>query len=108
MSQTTWKPALASNTSWTIKGVTETTREAVREAVAQTDMLIGEWVDEALRHAAQSALRPPPPLATQADVDKLRTELSQDRPVVRHVLVERRRPARFSPHPGRKGEDDTS
>jgi hypothetical protein len=130
MSQPTWKPARASNSSWTIKGVTETTREAVREAVAQSDMLIGEWVEEALRQAAHGALNPAPPPATQADVATLRQEVGrelaeirtmlqalaertrrsepQDRPVVRHVLVERRRSARIPGRPGRKGDEDAS
>lgn len=124
MPQPTWKPAHAGNSSWTIKGVSEATREAVREAVAQTDMLIGEWVDAALGQAAHDALHPSPPPATQTDLAALRKELGQelaelkallqaqaersrrsepqDRPVVRHVLVERRRPSR---PPGRKGDD---
>jgi len=149
MSQSTWKLANASSASWTIKGVQETTREAVREAAAQTEMLIGDWVDEALRQAARATLRPSPPPATQADVATIRHELAelkatlqmlttraernerehlaeckamlqalveraaraerlerQERPVVRHVLVEQKRPTRLPVHrdPGGKGD----
>lgn len=149
MSQSTWKLANASSTSWTIKGVQETTREAVREAAAQTEMLIGDWVDEALRQAARATLHPSPPPATQADVATIRHELAelratlqmlakraesnesddlaeckamlqalveraaraerlerQERPVVRHVLVEQKRPARLPVYrePGGKGD----
>jgi hypothetical protein len=128
MAHPTWKSVPSGNSSWTIKGVTESTREAVREAVAQTDMLIGEWVDEALRRAAQATLHPAPPPASQADLATLHQDLSRelaelkamvqalgerarrseplDRPVVRHVLVERARPSRRSV--GRKNDLDGS
>jgi hypothetical protein len=149
MSQSFWKLTHAASASWTIKGVQETTREAVREAAARTEMLIGEWVDEALTRAARAALHPAPPPATQADVATIRHELAelkaalqtltrppdrgereelaelktmlqalteraaraerlerQERPVVRHVLVEQKRPARLPVHrePGGKGD----
>jgi uncharacterized protein YggE len=66
-----WKSAHAGSASWTVKGVQEATREAVREAAAQADMLLGEWVDYALRDAAKFALNPSPPPATREDVAAL-------------------------------------
>lgn len=68
---TAWKSAHAGSGSWTVKGVQDATREAVREAAAQADMLLGEWVDYALRDAAQFALNPSPPPATRDDVAAL-------------------------------------
>jgi len=65
--QPAWKPAHA-GTSWTIKGVRESTRDAVREAAAEADMLIGDWVDQALERAAREAMAPSPPAASKADV----------------------------------------
>ena len=65
MAKPAWSPV---SSSWTLKGVSETTRDAVREAAARADMLIGEWVDEALRGAAREALQPSPPPATKDDV----------------------------------------
>jgi hypothetical protein len=72
-----WKPANASGTSWTIKGVPEATREAVREAAAEAEMVIGEWVDQALRDAARAALHPSAPPATAADVTTILKELAE-------------------------------
>lgn len=72
-----WKPANAAGTSWTVKGVQEATREAVRDAAAQAGMLLGEWVDYALRDAARAALHPAPPPATREDVAALMGKLEQ-------------------------------
>jgi hypothetical protein len=110
------KPATGT-TTWALKGVREETREAVREAAAQADLLIGEWVDQALLEAAREALHPAPPPATKADVATILKELAElkesvrtlrergdrhERPPVRHVMVERR-PRRQS---RTRGEDD--
>ena len=45
-----WKSAQAGTTSWTVKGVQDATREAVREAAAQAGMLLGEWVEPDKKH----------------------------------------------------------
>jgi hypothetical protein len=74
MAKPAWTPA---GSSWTLKGVSETTRDAVREAAARADMLIGEWVDEALRGAAREALQPSPPPATKADVQAVLRGLAE-------------------------------
>jgi hypothetical protein len=138
MAQPVWKPAQAAGTSWTLKGVQEPTRDAVREAAAEAGMLIGDWVDQALAKAAREALHPSPPVATRDDVAAILAELAKlrtgiqtlaeakasardlaevqarvekltertsgyDRPAVRHVMVEHKRPAR--PAPPRDGKD---
>jgi hypothetical protein len=72
-----WKPANASSSSWTIKGVHEATREAVREAAAEAEMVIGEWVDRALGQAAREALHPSPPPATRDDLTRLSQDLAE-------------------------------
>lgn len=110
------KPS-AGTATWAIKGVREETREAVREAAAQADLLIGEWADQALLKAARNALHPPPPPATKEDVATILKELAElkesvralrdhrdrhERPPVRHVMVERRQ-RRL---PGGRGEGD--
>jgi hypothetical protein len=77
LAQYAWKAANASGTSWTIKGVQETTREAVREAAAEAEMVIGEWVDRALGDAARAALHPSPPPATVADIAAILKELAE-------------------------------
>jgi hypothetical protein len=74
MAKPAWTPA---GSSWTLKGVSETTRDAVREAAAKADMLIGEWVDEALRGAAREALQPSPPPATKDDVQAVLQGLAE-------------------------------
>ncbi len=72
-----WKPASAGSASWTIKGVHEATRDAVREAAAEAEMVIGEWVDQALGQAAEAALHPSPPPATKADVATILKQLAE-------------------------------
>ena len=57
MAQPVWKSGTAAG-SWTIKGVQEATREAVRDAAAQAELLIGDWVDQALSGAARARARP--------------------------------------------------
>lgn len=155
MAQPVWKSGNSAGSSWTIKGVQDATRDAVREAAAQAELLIGDWVDQALRGAALAALHPGPPPATRADVLALLEELAElkagvkelasaraapkepaesrallkelaelratvqglaqhlerqerherhERPVVRHVLVEQRKPVRLPPR--RSGDKD--
>jgi hypothetical protein len=156
MAQPMWKSGNAAGSSWTIKGVQETTRDAVREAAAQAELLIGDWIDQALRGAALAALHPAPPPATRVDVIAILEELAElktalkelaaaraaprepvesramlkelaelramvqglahqlerqerqerhERPVVRHVLVEQRKPARLLPRRGGDKDD---
>jgi hypothetical protein len=76
MATTAWKPG-SSGTSWTIKGVHESTRDAVREAAAEAEMVIGEWVDRALERAAHDALHPAPPPATRDDVQIILKQLAE-------------------------------
>ncbi len=82
MAQPVWKSGTAAG-SWTIKGVQEATREAVRDAAAQAELLIGDWVDQALSGAARAALDPAPPPATQADVAAILAELAELRASVK-------------------------
>jgi hypothetical protein len=77
MASPAWMPNRSSSTSWTIKGVHESTREAVREAAAEAEMVIGEWVDRALGQAAQEALNPPPPPATRDDIAVILKQLAE-------------------------------
>jgi len=159
MARSPWKPADA-GTSWTIKGVQETTRDAVREAAAEAEMLIGDWVDQALAGAAREARDPAPPPATKDDVAAILEQLgelktavlaladtkadanelgevrarvqklaeakantrdlaevdarikklaeratSHERPAVRHVLVEKKKPARPAAPPRMTDKD---
>ncbi len=77
MAPPAWKPATAGSSSWTIKGVHEQTRDAVREAAAEAEMVIGEWVDRALGQAAHQALHPAPPPATRDDVALILKQLAE-------------------------------
>jgi hypothetical protein len=77
MATPVWKPANSGSTSWTIKGVHEATREAVREAAAEAEMVIGEWVDQALGRAAEEALHPSPPPATKDDIAAILEQLAE-------------------------------
>ena len=54
--------------TWTIKGVSDRTRDAVYEATRAEGLTVGEWVDRALAQAAAEALHPKPAAATRADV----------------------------------------
>jgi hypothetical protein len=77
MGPSVWKPGNSGATSWTIKGVQESTREAVREAAAEAEMMIGEWVDRALEQAAEQALHPSPPPATTDDAALILKQLAE-------------------------------
>ena len=54
--------------TWTIKGVSDRTRDAVYEATRAEGLAVGEWVDRALAKAAEEALHPKPAAATREDV----------------------------------------
>jgi hypothetical protein len=54
--------------TWTIKGVSDRTRDAVYEATQAEGLTIGEWIDKALAKAAEEVLHPKPPAATREDV----------------------------------------
>src|SRR5687767_14348363 len=57
----------AGTETWTVKGVSRETREAVRDAAAGQNLTIGAWLDRALWRAAQDALKPAPPPASRKD-----------------------------------------
>jgi hypothetical protein len=59
---------MASAETWTVKGVSQQTRDVVREAAASQNLTIGAWMDHALWQAAQATLRPTPPGATREEV----------------------------------------
>ena len=59
---------MASDRSWTIKGVGDRTRAATAEAAHAAGLTIGEWIDRVLAKAAEEARSPKPPAATRAEV----------------------------------------
>ncbi len=59
---------MATARTWTIKGVSDRTRDAVYEATRAEGLAVGEWVDRALARAAEETLHPKPPAATRDDV----------------------------------------
>ncbi len=59
---------MASDRSWTIKGVGDRTRAAAAEAAHGAGLTIGEWIDQALAKAVEEARSPRPPAATRAEV----------------------------------------
>jgi hypothetical protein len=59
---------VATGRTWTIKGVSDRTRDAVYEATQAEGLTLGEWIDRALAQAADEALHPKPPAATREDV----------------------------------------
>ena len=62
---------MPSDRTWTIKGVSDRTREAVYEATRSEGRTVGEWIDRALAKAAEETLHPKPPAATRADVTEV-------------------------------------
>ena len=54
--------------TWTIKGVSDRTRDVVYEATRAEGLAVGEFLDRALAKAAEEALHPKPPAATREDV----------------------------------------
>ena len=59
---------MATARTWTIKGVSDRTRDAVYDAAEAAGLTIGEWIDQALAQAAEDALHPKPAAATREDV----------------------------------------
>ena len=62
---------MASDRAWTIKGVSDRTRDAAREAAHAAGQNVGEWVDRVLAEAAQEARHPKPPPASREEVAAL-------------------------------------
>jgi hypothetical protein len=60
--------AVATARTWTIKGLSDRTRDAVYEATRAEGLTVGEWIDRALVEAAEKALHPSPPAATREEV----------------------------------------
>ena len=76
---------MATARTWTIKGVSDRTRDAVYEATRAEGLAVGEWIDRALAAAAEEALHPKPPAATREDVAEVVRE--QLAPVVARLAV---------------------
>ena len=62
---------MANDRAWTIKGVSDATRDATLEAAHAAGLNIGAWIDRALARAAQEARHPKPPAATREEVAEL-------------------------------------
>ena len=60
---------------WTIRGVSDRTREAVVETAHDAGLTIGAWLDRVLAGAVEEARHPKPPPATRADVAEVVREL---------------------------------
>ena len=56
---------------WAVKGVSDHTRDAAREAAQAAGLAIGDWIDRALAKAEEEARHPKPPAATRAEVAKV-------------------------------------
>ncbi len=69
---------MASDRSWTIKGVGDRTRAAAAEAAQAAGLTIGDWIDQVLAKAAAEARSPKPVAATRAEVaEVVRAALSE-------------------------------
>ncbi|HET6520603.1 MAG TPA: helix-turn-helix domain-containing protein [Geminicoccaceae bacterium] len=62
---------MATARTWTIKGVSGRTRDAVLDAALAAGLSVGEWVERALARAAEEARNPRPPAASRGDVAEL-------------------------------------
>lgn len=62
---------MATARTWTIKGVSDATRDAVYEASHAQGLTLGDWIDGALARAAREALHPTPAAATRGDVTEV-------------------------------------
>ena len=62
---------MANGRAWMIKGVSDETRDAAREAAHAAGLNIGEWIDRVLARAAAEARHPKPPAATREEVAAL-------------------------------------
>ena len=60
--------------TWTIKGVSDRTREAVLEVAHAAGLTVGAWLDQVLARAAEEARHPKPPAATREEVAGLLDE----------------------------------
>ena len=67
----TERRAWVTERTWTIKGVSDRTREAVLEAAHAAGLTVGGWVDQTLARAAEEAHHPKPSAATREDVAEL-------------------------------------
>ena len=70
----TERRAWTTERTWTIKGVSDRTREAVLEAAHAAGLTVGEWADQALARAAEEARNPKPSVATREEVAGLLDE----------------------------------
>jgi hypothetical protein len=70
----TGRRAWTTERTWTIKGVSDRTREAVLEAAHAAGLTVGEWADQALARAAEDARHPKPSAATREEVAGLLDE----------------------------------
>jgi hypothetical protein len=70
----TERRAWATERTWTIKGVSDRTREAVLEAAHAAGLTVGGWVDQTLARAAEEAHHPKPSAATREEVAGLLDE----------------------------------
>ena len=83
--------------TWTIKGVGDSTREAVLDAALDAGQTVGEWVDRALARAAEEARHPRPPAASRADVAEVVQQIVAEglRPVLERLEQLERKTARL-------------
>ena len=80
--------------TWTIKGVSDRTRDAAHEAAQAEGLTVGDWVNKALARAAEETLHPRPPTVSRADVAEvvrglLREELAPLAEKVERLAVAR-------------------
>ena len=70
---------MAEGRTWTIKGVSDHTREAVSEVAHAVGLTVGEWIDQTLAKAAAETLHPRSPAASREDVAEVVRELLDER-----------------------------
>lgn len=87
----------SSSRTWTIKGVSDRTREAVLDTALAAGQTVGEWVDRTLAKAAEEARSPRPPAASRADVAEVvqRAVTEGLRPVLERLAQLERKTARL-------------
>ena len=68
---------MATERTWTIKGVSDRTRDAALETAHEAGLTIGVWVDQVLAKAVEEARYPKPAAATRADVAELLQPLEE-------------------------------
>lgn len=62
---------MASERTWTIKGVSDRTRDTVLETAHEAGLTIGEWVNQALAKAVEEVRHPKPAAATREEVTEI-------------------------------------